>query len=120
VTFNPTAPGIRMRVLLDHDHNDALVDVACPSASQCTAINARGIELTFNPQPRGTPSPQCVVPKLEGKTLTQAKKLLGRAHCRLGKVTQPATHKHKLVVVSQNPAAKKTLPSGTKVGVRLG
>jgi streptogramin lyase len=63
---------------------------------------------------------KCVVPRLEGKTLTQAKKLLARAHCRLGRVTRPATHTHTLVVVSQRPAAKKTLPSGAKVSLRLG
>ena len=62
----------------------------------------------------------CVVPKLKGKTLAQAKRLLGRAHCKLGKVTQPAKHKHTLVVVSQTPVAKKTLPSGAKVSLRLG
>jgi hypothetical protein len=63
---------------------------------------------------------KCVVPKLKGRTLTQAKKLLGRAHCKLGKVAQPATHTHAPVVVSQKPAAKKVLPSGSKVSVRLG
>jgi streptogramin lyase len=64
---------------------------------------------------------KCLVPKLKGKTLTQAKRLLTRSHCRLGKVTQAKKHrKHKLVVVSQKPGAGKTLPSGAKVAVRLG
>jgi len=63
---------------------------------------------------------KCVVPRLTGKTLTQAKQLLARAHCSLGRVAQPAKHSHKLVVVSQNPAAKRTLASGTKVNLRLG
>jgi hypothetical protein len=43
-----------------------------------------------------------------------------RAHCKLGKVTKPTTHKHTLVVVSQQPAARKSLPSGAKVSLRLG
>jgi streptogramin lyase len=63
---------------------------------------------------------KCVVPKLKGKTLTQAKQLLGRAHCKLGSVTGPTKPTHKPVVVSQKPAAKKTLPSGAKVSLRLG
>jgi hypothetical protein len=62
----------------------------------------------------------CVVPKLRGKTLAQAKRLLRRAHCTLGSVTRPAKPKHTLVVVSQKPDAKKTLPSGAKVRLRLG
>ncbi len=65
------------------------------------------------------PPARCVVPKLKGTTLTQATRLLSRAHCRLGRVTRPKRHKHKLVVVSQNPGAKKTLHSGTKVSLRL-
>src|ERR1039458_6105281 len=64
-------------------------------------------------------SARCVVPRLEGKTLTQAEKSLGRDHCRLGRVTKPKRHKHKLVVVSQNPGAKKTISGGTKVSLRL-
>ena len=75
--------------------------------------------------PSGTisefPIPSCVVPKLKGKTLTQARRLIARAHCKLGKVTQPKGHtKHKLVVVSQKPGARKTLPVGAKIAVRLG
>jgi beta-lactam-binding protein with PASTA domain len=31
---------------------------------------------------------RCVVPKLRGKTLPKAKRLLKRAHCRLGKVAR--------------------------------
>jgi streptogramin lyase len=61
----------------------------------------------------------CVVPKLRGTTLTQAKGLLRREHCKLGKVTEPAKHKQ-LVVVSQKPAAEKVLPSGAKVSLQLG
>jgi streptogramin lyase len=62
----------------------------------------------------------CLVPRLKGKTLTRAKQLLGRAHCKLGSVTGPTKPTHKPVVVSQKPAAKKTLPSGAKVSLRLG
>jgi hypothetical protein len=46
--------------------------------------------------------------------------LLLRAHCKLGQVTGRTNSKHKLVVVGQKPAAKKALPGGSKVSVRLG
>jgi len=45
--------------------------------------------------------------------------LLRRANCALGKVTASAKPKHKLVVVAQKPAAKKTRPYGAKVNLRL-
>jgi streptogramin lyase len=66
------------------------------------------------------PPEKCVVPKLKGKTLSQAKRLLSRAHCRLGKVTKQAQHGRKLVVIAQKPAAKKSLTIGSKVSLRLG
>ena len=64
----------------------------------------------------------CVVPRLRGKTLAKARKLLLAEQCRLGKVAQPAKRKrkHRLVVVAQKPAAKKVLPHGARVNVRLG
>jgi PASTA domain len=62
----------------------------------------------------------CVVPKLVGKTLTRAKKLLGHAHCALGKVTAPkVAGGTKLVVRSSSPKAGTRLPKGAKVNVRL-
>ena len=45
------------------------------------------------PTPAAPGGDQCVVPKLKGKTLTQARQLLRRAHCKLGKVTKPARHR---------------------------
>jgi hypothetical protein len=62
---------------------------------------------------------KCVVPRLAGKSLAQARRLLLGAHCALGKVTQPARHTRTPVVVSQKPAARKTLPLGATVSLRL-
>jgi hypothetical protein len=63
--------------------------------------------------------PVCSVPALKGKTLAQAKTLLSRAHCALGKVTQPRTRRGRKFVISQSPAARSVRPVGTKVAVRL-
>jgi len=68
----------------------------------------------------GAAAGECVVPRLAGRTLAQAKRLLDRAHCKLGKLSGPPQSNHNLVVVAQRPAAKKTLPGGSKVSVRLG
>jgi hypothetical protein len=67
-----------------------------------------------------SPASRCVVPNLKGKTLAKAKKLLARAHCKLGMVYKSKGHtSHRLAVVSQKPGAKKTVAAGTKVSVRL-
>ncbi|MFL5832227.1 MAG: PKD domain-containing protein, partial [Solirubrobacteraceae bacterium] len=70
-----------------------------------------------------TPPPNCRVPKLKGKTLSQAKTLLGRAHCKLGRVHKPRARKHhklrKLIVASSSPGAGKVRPNGTKVALTL-
>jgi hypothetical protein len=60
----------------------------------------------------------CVVPNLKGKTLTAAKNALKAASCTLGTVTPKGQTTG--TVVSQNPAAGKTLAPATKVNVRLG
>lgn len=66
---------------------------------------------------------QCVVPKLKGKTLSKAKTLLVRAHCRLGQVHRPGPpkhHKHRTLIVSKtSPVAGQVRPAGTKVAVTL-
>jgi uncharacterized membrane protein YgcG len=62
----------------------------------------------------------CVVPELVGKTLTAARKLLKLAHCRLGKVTGPRASPGVVRLVrSSSPPAGTSLPSGTKVDVKV-
>jgi hypothetical protein len=81
---------------------------------------AKQISVTVTTPP---PPPNCRVPRLKGKTLSQAKTLLGRAHCKLGRVHKPRKPKHrklrKLVVASSSPSAGKVRPNGTKVALTL-
>ncbi|MBV9311997.1 MAG: PASTA domain-containing protein, partial [Solirubrobacterales bacterium] len=66
------------------------------------------------------PAQHCVVPKLKGKTLKQARKALRKAHCKLGKVKRPKHSKHKrLVVRSLSVKAGTILADGARVGVKL-
>jgi len=63
---------------------------------------------------------RCVVPRLRGRTLTQARRLITRAHCRLGSVIRPAsrlTRGRRLVVRTTRPAAGARRRSGTRVTV---
>jgi hypothetical protein len=63
----------------------------------------------------------CVVPSLRRKTLGQARRLITRAHCRIGKIAKPrhvAAH-HTLRVVQQLPKARSSKPANWKVFLRV-
>jgi hypothetical protein len=63
---------------------------------------------------------QCVVPSLKGDSVTSARKALGKAHCRLGKVKTPHGAHGLLVVTGQSVKSGSKRPSGTAVTVTLG
>lgn len=70
------------------------------------------------PGPGTVPSAKrCVVPKVTGRTLRQARKRLRRAHCRLGKVK--GKRRASARVVAQHPKPRKRVRRGTKVRVTL-
>ncbi len=60
----------------------------------------------------------CVVPKLKGKKLKQAKRALRNADCKLGKVKGQKGKSAK--VSKQSPKPRKVLVPGAKVNVTLG
>jgi hypothetical protein len=70
--------------------------------------------------PTGTGSPggssaTCKAPKVKGKTLKAAKKLIAKAHCKLGKVTKP---KH--VKKGAHLVVTKQKTKGSSVSLTLG
>jgi uncharacterized delta-60 repeat protein len=68
----------------------------------------------------GTRAVRCVVPKLEGRTLARARRLLSAAHCRLGHITRPRGRLHgRLIVRGQSPARGRRLARGADVNVQL-
>lgn len=60
----------------------------------------------------------CAVPKLKGKKLKAAKKALGRADCKTGKIAHRKGKPGK--VIAQNPKPGKVLAPGTKVKLTVG
>jgi hypothetical protein len=73
VTFNPTAPGHPSPRTIDFDVtiglDNILAGVACPSTSQCTAVDGQGNEVTFNPTSPGSPTPTLIDSKILGLAL---------------------------------------------------
>jgi VCBS repeat-containing protein len=59
---------------------------------------------------------RCVVPRLKGKTVAQARRLLTKAHCRAGKITRVSTKKvRRHRVLSTRPSAATRHAKGTVV-----
>jgi hypothetical protein len=62
---------------------------------------------------------RCVVPGLKRDSLAAARRALGRAHCRLGRVTKPHAFRGALVVATQSARSGRRLAVGAKVAVTL-
>jgi len=62
---------------------------------------------------------RCVVPRLRGRTVAQARRLLARSHCGLGLVLRPRHARGRLVVLSQRPSAGARRQAGTRIAVRV-
>jgi Glucodextranase, domain B/PASTA domain len=69
------------------------------------------LTLTYKPPP-------CTVPKLRGKTLKTARRMLRQHHCALGRVRRVrTTHVRRGRIVSSKPRAGSKHKLGTKVGL---
>jgi virginiamycin B lyase len=70
---------------------------------------------------------KCVVPRLSGKTLADARRALVHARCAVGKVHRPRTPTHRaprgtkrsLVITRESPGAGTAGPAGTSVSLTL-
>ena len=75
------------------------------------------ITIQSHPAP-GHGSARCVVPKLSGKTLVRARSALGRAHCRLGRVTERSGRGHRNgTVLSQSVRPGRKVAAGMKINL---
>jgi hypothetical protein len=79
-----------------------------------TGLSAQSVTAKFSVPP------QCVVPKLEGRTLKTARHLLGLRHCTLGNVAHVASRKiMRGHVISQRPRPGRRLRHGARVNLLL-
>lgn len=65
--------------------------------------------------PASTSAPACVVPRVKGATLAAAKRAIGRAHCRTGRIGEAYSRARKGRIASERPAAGKHLAAGARV-----
>ncbi len=68
---------------------------------------------TAAPPPRK--APRCVVPRVVGRPLARARRMLVRAHCRTGKISRRFSHKVRGRVLSQRPRTGVRRPVGARV-----
>lgn len=66
------------------------------------------------------PASGCKVPRVEGDTLRAARRAIGHAHCRLGRVRRPSHYRGVLIVTGQTPHRGMTLRNGASVTLVLG
>jgi hypothetical protein len=98
------------------------VDVTVTTVAGKSATGSADV-FTFTPPPAAVaPAPVvCVVPKLKGRKLKPAKRVLRKRHCRIGKVIRKHRKKapRKARVIKQRPKPRTVRPAGTKVHVWL-
>jgi hypothetical protein len=87
---------------------------ACSGTSTCP------LAMTADRDATATFQASCIVPKVKGKTLAAAKTAIKARHCSVGSVKKSFSSKVKKGrVISQAPAAGKTLAPGAKVNLTV-
>jgi hypothetical protein len=90
--------------------------------SETTSIDVIADKTTTTTSSNGGTTPKtCTVPNVKGEKLAAAESKIKKAGCDVGKVTRKkSSTKNKGHVLSQNPAAGKKKPAGTKVALTVG
>ena len=78
------------------------------------------INLAEPPGVRRAAGTRCVVPRVRGRELTRARRLLARAHCAVGRIRRARSrHVRRGRVISQGHRAGRSLPGGARVGLLI-
>jgi hypothetical protein len=111
VTRNGCAAGPLRRAFSKTVPSGTVISQSPSEGTQLAAGSAVSIVVSRGPRP-------CVVPKLRGKTLKQARASLTRSNCRLGKIARRSVRGARPGrVSSQRPAPGARRPAGTRVQV---
>jgi len=110
--LNPTFGPAELQAFLE----SRALDLGVPGRDELFGLGKLMLGVAPAALPRKPSVVRCVVPKLRGKTVSQARRLLARAHCSLGRVQGRAKGK----IVSQSPRAGKKVAPGSKIRVTVG
>ena len=94
---------------------------ACSGTGTCQVQMSadESVAATFSlATPTSMPKPPaCIAPKTKGKSLTVARRMIKRAHCRTGTVKRSFSKVKKGHVISQTPGRGRHLRNGAKVNL---
>jgi subtilisin family serine protease len=109
---NPSFDSAALRAFLE----SRALDLGVPGRDELFGIGKLMLGATPAALLRKAKVVRCVVPKLRGKTVPQARRALARAHCALGRVQRLGKGR----IVSQSPRAGRRLSPGRRVRVTVG
>jgi PASTA domain/Regulator of chromosome condensation (RCC1) repeat len=95
--------------------------VRLTGAGSCTVTASQPGDANYNPAPDvsrtfSIAAAQCRVPKVVGKRVAAAKRMIARKHCRTGKVRHAYSSKRERgIVISQSRRPGKVLPARSKI-----
>jgi subtilisin family serine protease len=110
---NPSFDAAALRAFLE----SRALDLGVPGRDELFGIGKLMLGAAPTTLPRKARVLNCVVPNLRGKTIAQARRALGKAHCSLGSVRGAAKGRR---VVSQSPRAGRQLAAGAPIRVTVG
>jgi subtilisin family serine protease len=108
---NPAFDAAALRAFLE----TRALDLGVPGRDELFGLGKLALGASPAALPRRPALVTCVVPKLRGKTLSQARRVLAKANCSLGSARGARRGK----VASQSPRAGKRLAAGAKVKITL-
>jgi hypothetical protein len=117
--FHLTGPGVNERTEVD--------EIIHPILHLTLRVGTYTFKCDVHPSIRGTlvvstqapPVPKCKVPRLVGKTLTRARRMIRAARCSVGRVRRVRSKRARNRVVSQRPRAGRVLAATAKVNLAV-
>jgi dipeptidyl aminopeptidase/acylaminoacyl peptidase len=92
-----------------------------PGDTEVVVVNDDGSRRTVltgsTPPPPPPAATECVVPRVVGRVLANARRAIRSANCSVGRVRRRASKKRAGTVVAQAPGAGKRLPQGSRVNL---
>jgi hypothetical protein len=119
--FHLTGPGVDQKTDVDFKGTETwtvtLTDGVYRFVCDPHASFMNGTFTVGSAQPPPPPPPKCKVPKVVGKKLVTARRMITRARCRVGRVRRAKSMKPRGRVVRQSPRWGVSRARGTRVSL---